>query len=193
MPSECDHVEWGWESCQYDSQCIFIDYMSQTKSVKKKRMTFTCASGNTALSDECGWTFSLIILLRFGRTPTLGGKGCQWQISWDALADVLRVPVHQCILPFSNHEHNTQEKHWVSYWIMIAALQAISCQLSWRFTDAHSHQNNKQHTEVLCRTHCYKLEVLVVEVTSVFMCGGVSISGLEMTDDSLTILKQTGA
>lgn len=107
MPSECDHITWGWESCQYDSQCIFIDYMSQTKSVKRMRTTFTCASGHTALSDECGWTFSWIILLWFGRTPTLGGKGCQWQISWDALADFLRVPVHQCILPFF--------KSWAQY------------------------------------------------------------------------------
>ncbi len=149
MPSECDHVTWGWESCQYDSQCIFINYMSQTKSVKRMRMTFTCASGHTALSDECGWTFSWIILLWFGRTPTLGGKGCQWQISWDALADFLRVQCTSAFFPSSNHEHNTQEKHWVSYWIAIAALQAISCQLSWRFTDTHSQQNNKQHWSAL--------------------------------------------
>lgn len=81
--------------------------MSQTKSVKRIRTTFTCASGHTALSDECGWTFSWIILLWFGRTPTLGGKGCQRQISWDALADILRVPVHQCILPFF--------KSWAQY------------------------------------------------------------------------------
>lgn len=74
---------------------------------------------------------------------------------------------------------------------MIVALQAIYCQLSWRFTDAHSHQNKTQHSEVLCRTDYYKLEVSVVEVTLVFMCGGVTISGLsyhfEMHNNSIPL------
>lgn len=137
------------ESYQYDSQCIFIDFMPQIAFKKNENKFYLCLR-----QHRCIWGMRMNIFMN---------NSAVWK---DTITRRQRVSESNFLLfnllsfswygSFSVHlaffsslipKHNTLEKHRVSYWIMIAPLHQfpVNCLLG----DLETHIPTRTTTKVL--------------------------------------------